>query len=333
MNKKTDTHKNESNSWDMYWQGANKAGAFSDGGVNHPSIDAFWDTFFQNESKTTSESLNLIDIASGNGAVVDIASNYFPTQKLNVTSLDLSEAAIEQLKATHPYVNGVVCDVTTIPLPDGIANIVTSQFGIEYASNTAIEEAARLVKEGGSIVFLMHHKFGSIYNESSINLDAITGIHNAQLIPHAIAMFEGALHAMSTGDKTKYQEAANLFGPAIKALENIMRKHGKDVAGGFVFKLYNDLADIYEGIQNYDLNEVITWLNNLEMELSGYDSRMQSMINAAKEESEIQDICRRLTHLSFQVEIADGLFAPNSDKPLAWIIIASKIKSSGNNND
>ncbi len=333
MSKIEDIKNNESNSWEMYWSGANKAGAFSDGGVNHPSVDAFWNTFFAAESNKSSDKLSLIDIASGNGAVVNIASKCFSESTLNITSLDLSEAAIKQLIETNPNVKGLVCDATNIPLPNHCANIVTSQFGIEYAGDEAIEEAARLVKDEGSIVLLMHHNLGLIYQESDINLDAISLISDARVIPLAIDFFNAALHALSTGDKSNYEATAKLFGPSVKELENIMRKYSKDVAGGLVFKLYNDLADIHEGIQKYDLNEVIKWLKTLDIELSGYSNRMQSMLNAAKAETEVQDICRRLTQLSFQVEIADSLYAPNSDKPLAWIVMASKNNTSGKNND
>ena len=63
-------------SWNTYWHGTGDVGAYSSGGVSHPAIQAFWDEYFQTVQQEF-DALKFIDIASGNGAVVERAREIF----------------------------------------------------------------------------------------------------------------------------------------------------------------------------------------------------------------------------------------------------------------
>ena len=96
-------------SWDNYWQGSGDAGAYSSGGVNHPAILAFWDEFFQNV-KHDYAAPAIIDIASGNGAVLERALAAFGDEPADITCLDVSDAAITNIRNRFPSVRGIVAD-------------------------------------------------------------------------------------------------------------------------------------------------------------------------------------------------------------------------------
>jgi len=47
-------------SWDVYWQGARDAAAFTGGGSSHPAVTGFWDAFFR-EAATSCEQPLVVD--------------------------------------------------------------------------------------------------------------------------------------------------------------------------------------------------------------------------------------------------------------------------------
>ena len=127
-------------SWNTYWHGTGDVGAYSSGGVSHPAILTFWDEYFQTVQQEF-DALKIIDIASGNGAVVERALTVFADVQPEFTCVDVSAAAIANIRQRFPQVSGVVADARSIPLDSGSFDVATSQFGVEYAGLDAIDEA------------------------------------------------------------------------------------------------------------------------------------------------------------------------------------------------
>ncbi len=313
-------------SWDNYWAGTANDSAYSNGGVNHPSIFAYWSTFFDEQSAKLSQgnAVALVDIACGNGALTAIALDKLENSTLAVTSVDISTAAIEQLANRFPNVNGIVSDVNKLSLEDEAFDFVVSQFGIEYAGDDAYTEAMRLTKKGGTFALMLHCKDGMIFQESKTNLEVINTIKSSKLLSISKALFDAGFEMLKGGERQKYEDSAKDFSSAILALEGLMRKYGKEVGGGFVFKLYNDLADIYESLSTLDPAGLMSWLENLDHEIAAYEARMASMVAAAMDESEFSELKTTIESNGFIVELADKLFSPDSPLPLAWVVRAQK---------
>ena len=124
-NKDSQSHSGQqAASWETYWQGTGEVGAYSSGGVSHPAIQAFWDEFFR-IVKQDYAAPRIIDVASGNGAVVERARAVLGRERPEVTSVDVSAAAIENIRSRFPEVQGMVADARSIPLDSGGFDIVT----------------------------------------------------------------------------------------------------------------------------------------------------------------------------------------------------------------
>ena len=267
-------------SWDTYWQGALTSSAYSGGGSSHPLVLSFWDDYFRGLNDRDGE-LKLIDIASGNGAVVKGASTSLTGPSAKFTCLDVSESAIRMLEERFPNVHGVVADAADIPLDSASYDIATSQFGVEYAGLEALDEVARLIATGGEIAMLLHHREGIIYEECSASLDAVREMQVAEFIPKCIAMFEAGFIAMQSGDRTRYSAAAKNFAPALRAMETIMMQHGRDVAASTILKVYRDVRTIHGNMRQYEPSEVSNWLKKMDQAIEAYAGRMASMRDAA----------------------------------------------------
>jgi len=309
-------------SWHTYWLGAEDAAAFSAGGTSHPLILGFWANFFAEISQDR-DSPKIIDIASGNGAVVECARSAAPALLTDFTCLDISDAAIRTLEGRFPGVNGIVADARSIPLESATVDLVVSQFGLEYAGPDAIDEILRLLVPGGRLALLLHHRGGGIYRQCAASRDAIESMLEARFIPHAIDVFEAGFLAYSGGDGADYDAKAKEFLPAIRALESIMREHGQHVADGTIIRLYKDVRTINGRLQHYDPAEVLGWLKRLEHEAQAYADRMASMCAAALDEAAFRGLYDKLGNRGFRIERAAALEIPERDVPLAWALIAS----------
>jgi len=323
MNNQNSNTSQVANSWDTYWHGTSDVGAFSSGGVNHPMILAFWDTFFADVKQQYTRA-RIIDIASGNGAVIERVLAAFEDHQANITCLDVSEAAINNIRDRFPQVTGIVSDARAIPLDAGGFDIVSSQFGVEYAGLEAIGEAARMVTDGGQLVLMLHTQEGSIHKECAESLDAIRRLQTSQFIPVAIEMFDAGFKAVHGANRVPYDEAAKKLAPAIGALEDIMRQYGPQVAGDTISRLYNDVGQIHQRIQHYEPDEILGWLGQMDGELDAYAGRMSSMSESAMDNTTFEQVCADLRGQGFTIDRAEALKAPDQELPLAWILIAKR---------
>lgn len=306
--------------WDTYWRGTGDVGAWTAGGASHPAIRAFWSNFLQPLQRTC-DAPSLLDIASGNGAVVECALGIFADSPLDITCVDISAAAIANIRQRFPTVHGLVCDARSIPLDAKRFNIITSQFGVEYAGIDAIAEAARLLMPGGNMALLIHHRAGSIHRECAASLDAIQRLQESRFMPLAIDMFQAGFAAVRGADRTPYEAAAARLAPAVATLEQIMAQHGRQVAGDTIARVYSDVARIHDDLPHYDPDEVLAWLARMEAELDDYAVRMSSMMDCAVDQPEFERI-RNLLNKQTIVEQAGPLLAPGQDLPLAWALEA-----------
>lgn len=307
-----------SESWNAFWKGIDTA-AFSGNGVNHPSLQSFWNDFFSENNNVYP--VNVIDIASGNGALYAIAKEI---TLVNFHCIDISTNAIQAISKKFPEVHTLLADVSSIPLPNDFGDIVISQFGIEYANDNAINEACRLTKPNGKIAFMMHIDDGAIYIESLANLSIITEIKKINIFQIAEKFFRNIYNSLYKNSQACIDSKD--FATSMKQIESLLSQYGTESAAGLTYKIYNDIADVFENIKNYDINEVTEWLANLSVELDAYEYRMQSMLNSAKSSSEIDKLTKQLKSFSMNITISDKLYSLDSDIPLCWIIVANKDK-------
>ncbi|MDH4315023.1 MAG: class I SAM-dependent methyltransferase [Gammaproteobacteria bacterium] len=311
-----------SESWDTYWQGAHNSAAYSGGGVSHPAFHAFWDNFLQNV-QIPQGTLRCIDIASGNGSIVEHLNSIFGNGACEITCLDISQSAISSIEKRFPAVTGIVADAADIPFDSAAFDIVTSQFGVEYAGAGAIGESARLVSSGGQLAFLLHHAGGSIYRECAASLDAIRRTQESNFIPLAIRLFETGFAASRGADRKAYDDAGRALSPAVRALEDIMQTHGEHVGGNAIASLYADVGKIHSSIQQYEPTEVIGWLEQMASEMDAYSGRMSSMCDSAMDEQAFQSVAKTLSGNGLTVKTERSLDDPGTGQPLAWAIVAS----------
>lgn len=322
MTSNTDNHAGD---WDKYWSGSQHTPAYSTEGVNHPLIDEFWRGYFSAVVEEF-DSPRIVDIACGNGALIEAAREAFAGREARLECLDISEHAIHSVTRRFPEVVGHVANASDPGLERGAYSIVASQFGIEYAGVAAIDKLHELVAPRGQLALMLHHSGGSIFEECRNNLEAATEILESGYIDLAISMFNTG-YATLRGEASveDYNNATRGVIPAMRRLEAVAGRFGPDIAGGTLARLYNEVGNIQEDLKHYDGEEVVDWLGRTRDEVEGYTGRMQSMCDAAVDSETFDTLVAGLRDRAFDVRDAGVIAA--SGKPLAWTLVATRINA------
>ena len=134
--------------WDAYWRNAEAAAAHKDGGPQDEVLERFWRQFFQRTLPAFRSRLSMLDIACGNGAVPRhaLAAIRGMDKNIDITiyGLDESPAALGEMRKRNQGLNYIASDAALLPIRNEAFDLVTSQFGVEYAGSEALAEAARL---------------------------------------------------------------------------------------------------------------------------------------------------------------------------------------------
>ena len=317
--------------WDAYWRNARSAAAHKDGGPQDEVLERFWLQLFGKVFPSFQAAPRMLDIACGNGAVTRFAlasrTSLGPGSELHISGLDESPAALEEMRNRHPILCGIAADAAQLPFQDGAFDLVTSQFGMEYAGPDVFAETARVVGRGGLIAAVLHLRGGGIYRECALNLEAIDGFRSSDLLPCFEGLFKAAL-AVQRGqnDKDRFRRADRKLARSVAAAEEVLRRWGKDVADGMLYRLYTDIAHMYRRFANYEPDEVFTWTGVMGKELDTYSGRMASMLQASLDEAELERAIARLTVRDFALRVRDILNFGQHSVPSAWVIVAERTK-------
>jgi ubiquinone/menaquinone biosynthesis C-methylase UbiE len=292
-------------SWDRYWRGMKEGGQFGVGGASHPRLNQFWREYFSSMG-TLSAPKKMIDIGCGDGAVVAAAADTLGDECLQLTSLDISRHSLDLMRQRYPDVDGVVADALHIPFDSWSFDLVTSQFGVEYAGRAAFVEAARLVAPGGQLALLVHH-------------------------PRSITLFETGFAMLRGADRSPYDAAAQDMLPAYRELERIMQRRGKHVAGDTLLRLYEDVDTIHQHMEQYDPAEILRWLAKMDTELDGYARIMRAMRDAALSEQQFLAVSEAVKDAGLTVQQALPLRGDEVGLPIAWVLTAHRPHGQGTN--
>lgn len=185
--------------WSSYWASGDPnscLGSFVDDPES--AIGRFWRSCLAGLETGN----RVLDLATGNGALVKLIHERIRSD-LQIDAVDLATVAPRWLvlddTAGVTFHSGVRMEA--LPFADAGYDLVVSQFGLEYAQwPRAVEEATRVCKPGGRIVFVLHHaesvvmRMGRIEQAHQHQLMSRHGLLPAaqELLPHLIRIQAGA---------------------------------------------------------------------------------------------------------------------------------------------
>jgi ubiquinone/menaquinone biosynthesis C-methylase UbiE len=318
--------------WDAYWLNARSAAAHKEGGPQDEVLEKFWLQLFKQVIPAFHTVPRMLDIACGNGAVARFAltalGSFERSIDLQITGLDESTAALEEMRKRCPNLEGIAGHASHLPFQDEAFDLVTSQFGLEYAGPDAIAEAARVAAPGGVIALVLHLHGGGIYRECAMNLEAIEGFRNGNLLRCFAEVFSTAQGVQEgRNSNTQFRCADKSFAQSVGTVETVFKRWGKHVADGMLFRLYSDIAYMYRHFTRYDPAEVFAWIERMAGELDSYAGRMSSMLRASLDTVQLDQATSCLAGRGVSIRLQDTLHMGRKSVPSAWVVIAERPES------
>ncbi len=315
--------------WDAYWRNARSAAAHRDGGPQDKVLERFWLQLFDRVFPSMQAGAASLDIACGNGAVPRFAlaslQNLEEDRNLHICGLDESGAALQEMCKRDPALNGIAASALQLPFRDGSFELVTSQFGMEYAGVEAFAEAIRVLGPGGHFAAVLHMRDGGIYRECDNNLQAIDGFRNSSLLDNFRELFREVVKTRNKGgNKEHIRRIDKNFAASVVAVEEVLKRRGRDIAGGTLIRVYTDIGHMYRRLNAYDAEEMFNWLEVMSKELETYSGRMTSMLAAALDEGGFENVLAQLAGMGVTIRIQDTLIFGQQGQPSAWVLVAGK---------
>lgn len=293
--------------WATFW---------SDGGAGPESgclpnalqtIDAVQRTAWQQFASELSKGARVIDLATGDGAVLG---------KLRAVRPDCKLLGVDSSPVLPPQPPGIKLRtgimIESLPFPNESFDAVTSQFGYEYGETDRVAaEVHRVLKPGGKFQFVVHYREGPIL------------AHNLPL-REALSW---AVHASGYLDKArvfaKARAKVDLPTPAqfrMAPAEARQRFPAQPIAEEFLSAVLQTL----ELSRHARAKEVLEVLQMLQDRAENQIGRVDSLERAARNVEQLNSLVHELVAAGLVVETSGTLSERAGDRPFAWLLKGSK---------
>ncbi|NMP17565.1 class I SAM-dependent methyltransferase [Thalassotalea sp. Y01] len=304
-----------SNYWSQYWQQGHLTSFGEDikGNYSGP-LKQVWQALFA----PLNESHRVLDIATGNGALVsllydDNIQNSLPA----VDAIDLAKLQIESSLLTRSETTKFYDHVNAeeLPFTDDFFDLIVSQFGIEYANwNKTLVHVARCLKPGGKAQFVVHNSESTIVKPNSAILKM-----NIELAKRG-----GPIDTLKSLCQTlqKQGKGAPLAEKHRNKLNKIMNKLVQQDEYAFKATNFHMLArSCMQSISQ--IEQVNSLFSGFESERKGSVERLSDLINAAVDDKQKRRITQLIAVNGLKLELFEVVYN-EQNLPLAWQIQLEK---------
>lgn len=229
----------------------------------------------------------ILDLATGNGALLTYLPQSLAANCRQIEAIGVDLATVEQTALSSSPSDARVqvefrggIDVAALPFGDDEFDLVTSQFGIEYADlPNALSEACRVAKN--QLVFLMHAAEGVVIRQ---NGDIVRQIY--MVLDDWAAIDLARAYSINPCAETK-ESITGVFSALqqeIGALEN----------PSFLVAFRQQFAQLIQALHAYSPANAITTIDQFEAQLRTHADRMAALCNAGRTERDLQKLLQAL---------------------------------------
>jgi SAM-dependent methyltransferase len=309
--------------WEDYWASGGTSDRALGGADQRAFLAQYWGALFASNARASS---TVVDLACGDGAVFAFGRAQLAAGAAGATLIAV-DAAPAAARAATRAADGVVsaaADASRLPLRDGIADIVVSQFGLEYSGKEAFSEAARIVARGGVFAAICHLRGGAIDTECRENARVLQAFADERLAECALAAL-AETHVSGPDLVLSYEiEPEIAFRHAMQRVAYVLRTAPESAAKAMVASAVNEIAAVATRRLAYDATQALAFVDHITASLAAYSNRMRAMLAASLDQNAIGHIAQRLQAADITefgaVQVA---FAPGA-APSAWRIEARR---------
>lgn len=322
--------------WSQYWKTANALSSFAEGEAAlgyEAEVKSFW----ENSIGDLPDEATIVDIGTGNGALAVLINEYGKAngKKWTIHGVDAAEIDPDQVAARNEglkeKLDGITfhgqTDMAALPFKDGSVDCIVSQFAFEYADQEpALKEALRVLKPGGKLVAMSHHKKAGLIKESQSGIKVLDHVlNNTPLFIQADLLARMASQFLEANSFEKWQQSQ--FGQATTKttqwiMATIQQEYSKDEERRWADDVIGKVANIMQSVTTADTaKQAVERLAIQYSLLQGFRLRLEDQLNAAYTESSVKKLIKAV-----EKEKATGGYQPFelSDETFAWTISIQK---------
>lgn len=282
-----------------------------------------WANFFARLTDRAS----ILDVCTGNGGAALLAAKAARNLGCSFDILGVDLALIDpaaHVKIDPDLIRAVRfeggVDAAALPFEDGRFDAVTSQFGIEYAGlDHPALEAARVLKNGGRLRFVVHATKGIAEEGARHELTLVPTLGSARL-HEALRRALKAVDSLNRGQGTRSEaeSAVEQFIGEIEELDSKLKDHPNQAT---ILTLGRRLLRLFEAMETAAIPDILREVDASERSVEAHLLRLEALAGAASTEEDITSAVGAM-----RVAGVDARYHALMDGPdmLAWVIEGQK---------
>ncbi len=331
-------HRLTSDQWSQFWS-RDSITTFVrpfDGNYDGEFAD-FWNAQFAR----LAEGARVVDLATGNGAIALLAQQYAVerAKTFEVIGIDYAEinpagvlaahAELRPLLAAIAFRGGVRIESSGLAA-DSI-DLLTSQYGFEYADiDAAVTEAWRVLKRGGRMALIMHHDESIVVAHAREGLDQVQFCLQKEQIDKRVAALVKIVGQAVTSEQRRALKSNRKAESVRKKLNASLtrikqRSQAYTDPDGFMGVMVPNLLKVFGEYKEASVAQKLAHVREVRTAFDAYRERMADLAGAALSPEQLETLVEKLAATGFVVEKRGTLHYKGGlmgwtlevDKPLA----------------
>lgn len=282
--------------------------------------------YWKRQFLSLDDGARVVDLGCGNGSVSAIAAEC-SDKALDIIAVDY--AAVERSSSVFKqYPNIEIRDQTNIEktgIDDSSVDLCVSQFGFEYADGVdASIEAHRILKSGGKLIAVVHHRQSQI-SQSCVSTHKQIGLcYRSKLTEISRKLVKRIRKLEKTHQDKKSDQTAMKLSAEFNQVSGRVYDYGGRFPDMEYVKYYlNELVSLFsEKAENLNFTEKLAIIDAVEENARNYQLRMEAMLRASLDEENIRLLEQSLRDAGLSVDEAS--IVEHDQQIFAWRLTATK---------
>lgn len=311
--------KSMSKHWSQYWDQGHLT-SFGDSFLGNYTgeLKQVWQAVFD----TLPDDFSVLDIATGNGALPLMIQKSLQSKMIKgqVVGVDLANVIQPKKIDNDSHVDiKLLSEINCCALPfeNDAFDLATSQFGIEYAPlGEAIPEALRVLKKGGILQAVVHHRNSMIINRNLRILQLIGDANIAELFSILKILIQQMGEVKSNIDvaRIKQDKDCESLRLTLNGLINGLISLDEDALKDSDILTY--VAMLFKTGMFWPLAKKLEYLTFAQQEVTTLTSRLTELVGASVSEVDIANMLNVIANGASLETIS--VVRDSDDSILAW---------------
>lgn len=319
----TNTRYTNERAWSNYWVTGYKS-TFT--GHENSGFFIELSEYWKEQFNSLNDGARVVDLGCGNGSVSALAADC-ADKGLHIIAVDY--AAVEKSSSVFKqYPNIEVRDHTNIEktgIDASSVDLCVSQFGFEYADRVdAAIEAHRILKVGGKLIAVVHHRQSKI-SQSCVSTHKQIGLcYRSRLTEISRKLIRRLRKLEKTNRDNQKDETAIKTSAEFNKVAGAVYDHGSRLPDMEYVKYYlHELSSLFsQKGRQLNFSKKMAIIDAVEENARNYQLRMEAMLKASLDKEDVRHLEQSLRRTGLDV---DEISVVEHDHQIfAWRVIATK---------